>query len=56
MNKAADNNRKGVVGSNGINMPIIPKIKDTSPNEARTYFTILFDDCLISLLTMIDFL
>lgn len=51
MNKVADNNRNGVVGSKGINIPSIPKNKEIKPSIASKYFKNMFDGCFITLAT-----
>jgi hypothetical protein len=39
-NSAADNSRKGVVGSMGINIPNIPNPKLTNDNTINSFFFI----------------
>lgn len=51
MNKVADNNRNGVVGSNGINIPSIPKTREIKPSIASKYLRKTFDGCFITLVT-----
>ena len=40
--KAAVRSKKGVVGSNGRNIPITPNINEMLPNMINKYFTIVF--------------
>ena len=41
-NRAADNNKKGVVGRMGRKIPIIPKTNDKLPNVISNAFIIVF--------------
>ena len=51
MNKAVDNNRNGVVGSNGTKIPKIPRPREISPSIASINLRILFFGCVISFFT-----
>lgn len=41
-NNATDANKKGVVGSMGTKIPMIPSVSDIIPNEINVILTILF--------------
>lgn len=49
INKVADNKRNGVVGSNGINIPIIPRNNEIKPRKAKRYLRKMLEGCLINL-------
>ncbi len=56
MNKAVDNNRNGVVGSNGTKIPRIPRPREIRPSVASINLRILFFGCVISFFTNYSFL
>lgn len=49
--RAADNNRKGVVGNSGMKIPIIPSNSEIKPKKASRYLRIGLDGCLIDRFT-----
>ncbi len=51
MNKAADSNRKGVVGNNGRKTPIIPSESEIKPRKASKYLIRGLEGCLIDFST-----